>query len=460
MPSSRGGGATGRIARGLAANMGGVGLLLVTQVVSVPVLLSAWGVAVYGEWLVLSAVPTYVALSDLSFSSVAGNLMIMHEAAGDRNATVTLGRRLWSIVSVMTGLVVLAAVAIALTFGGALGGNAAIPASEVQIVLVALFLQVAIGNQYGVLDAWYRAGGRYPLGVIMRQLGRLLEFGALMGAVFLGARPGGAAITFLASSAVGFAVSWVTLRRAVAWSTFRPVRPHLQTFRELLAPGVAFMAFPIGSALAIQGFTIVIGATLGAAAVVVFSTTRTVTRVTLQVIGTINNAIWPELSRSVGSEQFSVARDILRRSVQLALVGSLSIVLVLALFGVAIIRWWTHGLVDPPTLLLAVLLLVIVVNSMWYTLSTVLVATNRHGRMAFFYLVATIGALLGSLPLGSAMGLPGVAMALLAIDLAMVVYVLPAALHVVQDTPEGFLQALVDVRAAVRWAVSRARRVR
>lgn len=456
-PGPRGGGATGRIARGLAANIGGMGVTLVIQLVSVPLFLAAWGVPTYGEWLVLSAVPTYVALSDLSFSSVAGNSMVMLEAAGKRTEAVALGRRLWSIVTLMTATAVLAAVVIALVFGGAFGSGAAIHPTEAQIVLVALFVQVAVGNQYGVLDAWYRAGGRYPLGTTMRQLGRLLEFGALVGAVLLGGRPGVAAIAFLAGSAAGFAVSWAVLRWAVPWSTFRPERPHLQTFRELLAPGTAFMAFPIGNALSLQGLTIVIGSTLGVYAVVVFSTTRTVTRVGLQVMDSIGSSIWPELSRCVGSGHLDEARWILRRSVQLALVGSLALVLGLALFGVALIRWWTHGLVDPPVLLLFILLLVIVANSIWYTLSAVLTATNRHRRMAVAYLSGTTVALLGAMPLSSAFGLPGAATALLAIDVVMVAYVLPAALRVVQDTPGGFLGALLDVRGAVRSAISRVR---
>ncbi len=455
----RASGASGRIARGLGAHIGGMGITLVIQLVTVPVLLGAWGVPTYGEWLILSAVPTYVALSDLSFSSVAGNSMVMLVAQGRRTDAIALGRRLWSIVTVMTGIAVLAAVAIALVFGRAFGSGAAIPASEAQVVLVALFLQVAVGNQHGVLDAWYRAGGRYPLFATVRHLVRLLEFGALIGAVLLGAGPGTAAMAFLAGSVVGFGVSWVVLRRTVRWSTFRPELPHLQTFRDMLAPGLAFMAFPIGNALSLQGITIVIGSTLGAAAVVVFATTRTVTRVALLAMAAINNSIGPELSRSVGSGRLDEARAILLRSVQLALVGSLSLVFGLALFGVAIIRWWTHGLVDPPVPLLYILLLVIVANSTWYTLSAALAATNRHRRMAVIYLVGTTAALLGAVPLSSAYGLAGAAVALLAIDVAMVAYVFPAAMRVVQDAPGGFLRSLLDVRGAVRAAVSSVRPV-
>ena len=450
-------GGAGRIVRGLAANIGGMGITLVIQLVSVPVLLVAWGLPKYGEWLVLSAVPTYVALSDLTFSAVAGNSMVMLEAAGKHEEAVALGGHLWSIVTIMTGITVLAAVAIAFAFGGVFGSGAAIPASEAQIVLAALFLQVAVGNQYGVLDAWYRAGGRYPLSAIVRQLGRIFEFGALMGAVLLGAGPGTAAIAFLTGSVAGFGVSWIVLHRAVPWATFRPERPHVQTFRELLAHGLAFMAFPMGNALSLQGFTIVIGATLGAPAVVVFAATRTMTRVALQAMGSINNAIWPELSRSMGSGRLDEARAILRHSVQLALAAALALVLGLSLFGVAIIRRWTHGMVDPPVQLLFILLLVIVANSMWFTLSAVLAATNRHPRMAVVYLSGTTAALLGAVPLSSAFGLTGAATALLAIDIAMIAYVLPAALRVVEDAPVHFLRALLDVPGTIRLAISRVR---
>lgn len=450
-------GATGRIGRGLAANGFGMSITLVVQLVSVPVLLAAWGVPAYGEWLVLSAVPTYLALSDLSFSSVAGNSMVMHVAQGNRADAVTLGRRLWSIVTVMTVIAVLAAVAIALVFGGVFGSGAAIPASDARIVLVALFLQVAVGNQYGVLDAWYRAGGRYPLGATLRQLGRLLESAALIGAVLLGARPGTAAVALLAGSVAGFGVSYVVLRRAVPWSTFRPEFPHLETFRELLAPGVAFMAFPLGIALSFQGMTIVVGAMLGAAAVAVFSTTRTVTRAVPQVLSAIGVSIWPEMSRSVGAGDLAKARAILRRATQLSMFVSVTLVVVLAAAGPSIIRWWTRGSVDPPPELLNLLLFGVSCNTIWSVASIALAATNRHKRMAVVYLVGTVAALLVAVPLTATFGVTGAALALLAIDVAMVTYVLRAALRVIDDAPGEFLRSLLDVRGVVRWAASKAR---
>ena len=453
----QGSGATGRIRRGVAANMAGMGVTVLIQLVSVPVLLSAWGVPTYGEWLVLSAVPTYVALSDFSFSAVAGNSMVMLVAQARHEEAVALGRRLWSIVTVMTCIAVVLAVLVAVLFGGSLGTGAAIPPNEARIVLVALFLQVAVANQYGVLDAWYRAGGRYPLSATFRQVGRLFEFGALVSAVLLGARPGAAATAFLVGSVAGFGVSWIVLRRAVPWATFQPGLPHLSTFRQLLSPGMAFMAFPIGNALSLQGFTIIVGATLGATSVVVFSTTRTVTRLVLQPIWAIGNSIWPELSRSAGGGRSDEARAIVSRATQSSLALALSLALVLAVVGPAIISWWTRGAVAAPRSLLLLLLAVVVCNTFWYVVSMVFVATNRHRRVAAAYLSATTLALFAAVQLTAAFGLIGTALSLLAIDVAMTLLVLRSVPQVIGAAPGEFLRGVLDVRAAVRTALAKAR---
>jgi O-antigen/teichoic acid export membrane protein len=455
----RASGAVGRIGRGIVANTGGIGVTVLIQLVSVPVLLSAWGVMTYGEWLVLTAVPTYLALSDLTFSSVAGNSMVLLMARGRDADAIDLGRRLWSIVTVMTGIAVLAAVAIALAFMGAITWNAAMPTSEARVVLVALFLRVAVGNQYGVLDAWFRAGGRYPLGVALGQVARLLEFGALLGAVLLGGRPDTAAIALLVGSVVGFGMSWICLRRTIPMSTFRLEMPDLKTMRELLVPGLAFMAFPVSSALSVQGFTIVMGVTLGAPAVVTFATTRTFTRIPLQVVGAIHNSIWPELSRAVGAGQLDEAREILRRSVQLALLCVLAVVSGLALFGVTAIQWLTKGLVDPPVTLVFILLIVVVANSIWYMVSSVLAATNRHRHLALVSLSATVTALVVAVPLSSAFGVEGAAVALLAAEIPVLWFVFPAALGAVHDSTGAFIRAMFDLPRGLRSVTSKARPV-
>ena len=441
--------ARGRIVRGLGVNVAGNALTILIQLVTVPVLLTAWGVDTYGAWLVLSAVPLYVGLSDLGFPAAAGNTMTMLEGRGDRAAAIQLGRETWSLVLALTCSGVALAILVGSVVIGLAGDGSAIPASEARVVLLALFANVVVSSQFGVLDAWYRAGARYPLGVLFRQLGRVLEFGALVAAVLLGAGPGTAAIAFLAGSVVGYGLSLLALRRAVPWSR-GPSVPRSSTARGLLAPGLAFLAFPLANTLSVQGFIIVIGGVLGAAAVVVFATTRTLTRVVIQVLTSINLAIWPELSRSMGRGDLDHSRRIQRRAVQLSLVMALSAAVVLLVFGPAIIRAWTGGLVDPPIGLLGVLVLVSVANCAWFTLVTPLIATNRHRRLAVVYLASSAAAVLLAIPLATWFGLVGAAVALLVIDVAMTAYVLPSALQIVDDTPRAFLRGLMDGRGALR----------
>ncbi len=126
----------------------------------------------------------------------------------------------------------------------------------------------------------------------------------------------------------------------------------------------------------------------------------------------------------------------------------------LALLGPWIIRSWTHGIVDPPRELLYVLLLVVVGNTISNTLSTVLFATNEHRRLALVYLSGVVVAVLAAIPLTTVLGLPGAAMALLVIEVGMIIYVLPAALSVVQDRPGQFLRSSLDVRETIRVAKS------
>ena len=77
--------------------------------------------------------------------------------------------------------------------------------------------------------------------------------------------------------------------------------------------------------------------------------------------------------------------------------------------------------------------------------------------IAVVYLLATTAALLSAVPLSEAFGLEGAGLALLAIDVTMVAYVFPAAMRVVQNSPGRFLRSLLDVRGAVRSAISSVR---
>src|SRR5271155_3693072 len=72
-----------RLIAGFGANTFSRLSTTLTQILSVPVFLTHWGTHLYGEWILLNAIPAYFGLSDVGFGSVAGNDMTMLAAAGN-----------------------------------------------------------------------------------------------------------------------------------------------------------------------------------------------------------------------------------------------------------------------------------------------------------------------------------------------------------------------------------------
>ncbi len=58
---------------------------------------------------------------------------------------------------------------------------------------------------------------------------------------------------------------------------------------------------------------------LGADAVAVLSTARTVSRLALQVVEMVKNTVWPELSIAFGAGNMELVRTLHRRACQMAL---------------------------------------------------------------------------------------------------------------------------------------------
>lgn len=73
------------IYKNLGANSLGFLINLTIQFLSVPIFIKYWGVEMYGEWLVLTAVSSYFAMTDMGLSTVTSNEFSISFAAGEHN---------------------------------------------------------------------------------------------------------------------------------------------------------------------------------------------------------------------------------------------------------------------------------------------------------------------------------------------------------------------------------------
>jgi O-antigen/teichoic acid export membrane protein len=247
------------------------------------------------------------------------------------------------------------------------------------------------------------------------------------------------------------------VRRNIPWIEYGWQHASFDEIRRLARPAIAFMGFPLGNALSLQGSLLAVGYALGPTQVVVFSTARTVSRVALQLVQMVNFTFEPEMSIAYGAGNYALTRTLLRRACQLALLVAMVVVLIMMTFGPWFLTHWTSGHVPPSRNLLSILLLVVVLYALWSTSATLMTATNQHQRLATFYILGTSLTCILCFFFAHTYGLYGAAASLLISELVMNLYVVPASLRIAHDTLPAFLASLLHYPPSLRPAALLAR---
>ena len=426
-----------RILHGLGANAFGQLVTVIVQLAGVPILLHAWGTQLYGEWLILFAIPAYLSMTDLGFTQSAANDMTARVARGDRAGALavfqSLGVLIYAIA--MLGLFLTAAVVPWLPLADWLNFQA-MDTRTAQWVLWLLAAQVLVALPDGVTHAGFRAGGEYALHFGLHGIVRLLQFAGVWIAALAGGGPLAAAGVFMGVRALATAAFAVLVVRRHRWLRYGRAAASTAELRRLLRPALANMAIPLAQALNIQGMVVAVGAVLGPVAVVVFSTLRTLTRLAVQMVMIVANATEPELATAHGAGNHQLLRHLfvhaLRGGLWLALLAAAG----LALFGSRVLELWTHGRVAMDGALFGWLLASAVASVLWSGGLTVLKAANRHLRAAAVYVFASAAAVgLAAVLLKYTDDLAYAGMALLVMDVAMTGYALAAATNLLGMRP-------------------------
>jgi O-antigen/teichoic acid export membrane protein len=435
-----------RLIRGLSASAMGPVVTVLVQVGSVPLLLHTWGVSRYGDWLLLSAVPSYLTLSDLGLGDASGSDMSMRVAAGDRKGALQTFQSSWILVSTVSlAALVLASLTVWFFPWQRWLKLSSVSNSQASAILLVLAAYVVAAQQNGVAESGYRCDGHFATGAFWGTILRLTEATVATAAAVLGGSLLAVAFTYLTVRCLGVIGYALLLRRTTPWIRYGFRHVRWDTTKLLLAPAFGFMAFPVGNAFSLQGMTIVIGALLGPIAVVSFSTLRTLSRFSLQLIVIVKYSLWPELSRAFGSGDIPLARRLHRHACQASLGLSILGGTLLWIFGPAIYRIWIRHGVSFDARCFHILLLVVVTNSLWDTSSVIPMSINGHCRIAVTYAGVAMTSLGLSWVLIPYFGTAGAGVALLATDILMTGLVLRTTLRQVHDSLKKFASALLVV---------------
>ena len=160
--------------------------------------------------------------------------------------------------------------------------------------------------------------------------------------------------------------------------------------RSLLRPSLLFAIIMAATALATQGSILVVSTALGMVAVATFQTTRTMCNAAMQIVRTVNNAAWPDVTILYTQGQTERLRAMHRLLISVSTCLCIAVAAALWFVGPQVILLWMHGKITPDRTFVRWLLVYLVLQSPWLASSTFMIAINKHRDVARATLISSI----------------------------------------------------------------------
>lgn len=322
---------------------------------SVPLFLSHWGQQRYGEWLVLSAIPTWMSMSDVGFGTVAANEMVLRCSRGDKRGARQCLHSAWAamLCLMVLGALVLLPISFFVNWRALLRLNLS-SAHEIAVTIALLGVTVLLAFPLEIGRGMLRSEGRAAEASFLYVFKPIADLCAIY--IGLAIKSGITGVSFaLLISQAAFVTAFIGIASLRSPELRLGVRECAKSeMRYLLTKGVAFCLFPLGNSLCIQGSLLAVNAALGPAQVVIFGTVRTLTRSGYQLMTVIYAAVLPEMGRLMGAKDWARARRLHRISVYTAMAFAIGMLVLLGVFGPRLYSLWTAKVltIDRSLLLL------------------------------------------------------------------------------------------------------------
>jgi O-antigen/teichoic acid export membrane protein len=405
-----------RTAMASVAGLASTAMAIALQIITVPVVLTYWGAERYGVWLVVMAGFLIARTVDGGYTAYVGNQLnvLYHEDQQE------LRRTLGSSLAICAGLgtlqlllcIGLLATGVAPALFGVAAGSE--EADEVGLAFVVLVLAwVLAGSFPSIIHRLLVPAGMLVNSIWWSMGYQVAQFSTVMSVAFAGATVFQAAAIYAGVQAGVYLVSAEYVRRRLPefypwWRGGRMASGLRDLYRS-----IALTANTGVQQAGVSGIVLIVASLLGAVAVPVFTTIRTLANLGTNLGNVLAGALSPEAVRFYATGQHEKLALAFRASALFSgLAVNLSMLAVLP-FADTIYAIWTNGVVpfDQP-LFLYLVAAVSVWNAGW-TYSTFLTAINSLGAQLVLTLARCCAALGVGIMLIGTLGLPGVGLGIL-----------------------------------------------
>lgn len=418
------------------------------QLLLVPFFITAWGTGFYGEWLTLTIIPSVIAFSDLGFGSAAANNFVLRYTSGKSKEAADIAKSGFFIITAMVLLgSVLSCIAMVVLDYYHVFEKSLIEAHDAIWAVSILILAKLISFYFQLFEAYFRSARKAALSINYGTTNSL--FNLIAGIVVLQ----------LGYGVVGFACSQLVI--AVAFNLIYAIKAKSlikldangELFRsdinEIIYKGFGYLMSPMWQAIYFQGTTFVVRIVLGAEAVTLFNTVRTVSRSGNQIFSMINGAVFPELQYEIGAGNWLKAHKLFRISVWTVFICAVFGGLFLLFFGKMFYNVWTNNQLEVPSAIWNIMIVGVLFNGLWWTAGVVFRAVNKPYQFSVMGVIAAVISVIASYFLAIQMGITGAALGALLLDIILAFYVLPVSCSLLGVTVKEVIlkgpQDLLDI---------------
>jgi len=401
-------GTTRRVIFGSFFTILGEAIGVLKHILLVPLFLRAWGKIIYGEWLTVYALVSYLPLVDIGMQNYVINRLTQKYSEGDIkefNKIFQSALRLYLIIIFVVSLSFLFFISFVpfnkwfnITF-----------TSNNTIKLTAFILGIYLlsGILSGLLTGLYHSFGEYPRRALLADLKEIIFISLIATALLLKSN-------FVVIASLHF----IPLFILISYCLFDIKRRHREIqfgFSKaswklsfsFIIPGLLFLMITLAYTLKIQGSILVISSILGTGAVAIFSVHRTLANLISKVINSINCAIWPELTAADTRKDYKKMQKAFYFLIKLSLFLSFSFAVFLFFTGKDIIRIWTRNRIEFQPILWLFFLIYLPFTVFWETSGIFQLSTNKHKKYALARLTSAILGIILAIFLTKSFGLLG-----------------------------------------------------
>ncbi len=413
----------GRISKLFAAQNASQVVSLLTQLLLPPIFLHSYGLALYGEWLALSAAIGYLSTVNYGIQTYTNMQMTIHYSRGEVDECVSLqSGGLFILLLVVGTLATLLVSVFTLPLDRWL--RLTMPLQSAQWILYLLSLQLLAGMCFGFFTGNYMVVGRTHRGTNFNNLSQLLV--TLATALLAAMRNN---LVWIAATQL---VITIALTLYVVWDfsslvpELRPTLRHRRTvsLMSILKPSGHYALLYLSNIFGYQLPIVVIQRVLGPVAVVTFSVMRTIYSLARRLPPLITNSIGPEVTITFGQRNWKRLHQLYDMSERLVFCLIPPIAFGAMLSTPFLLAVWLHrgSLYDPLVcLLFGITIAIQSVKEHKYQFQF---STNQVRELSYATPIAYGSMLLLSIPAMRWWGLAGMLVVWAAAELAQLIYLL------------------------------------